>query len=271
MFYLTAHHFDEISAVPELLALAPDGVVPDTHMKEFVQLCVEKCCAQTFLHVCKEGRLSVLARFNGVALAQQLDFSHEHPKVWKRAARHAGEAGNSAFIEYIFTQCNTDEIRKSVLTGACMGDQVAVIERFASLVEDPTFPCHLPPLAAQLNAVECLRGLMKNMSPKTWMSTMAVAALTDSLELINLLLDHAPLDQSPSQHWCEKVALRVVGAPGDQRVLEWIFQHTTAQNIIASYPRISAHNQERLTSLHQHFVLTAATAGVKGAQPKRKI
>lgn len=271
MFYLTAHHFDEISAVPELLALAPDGVVPDTHMKEFVQLCVEKCCAQTFLHVCKEGRLSVLARFNGVALAQQLDFSHEHPKVWKRAARHAGEAGNSAFIEYIFTQCNTDEIRKSVLTGACMGDQVAVIKQFASLVEDPGFSFHLPPLAAQLNAVECLRGLMKNMSPKTWMSTMAVAALTDSLELINLLLDHAPLDQSPSQHWCEKVALRVVGAPGDQRVLEWIFQHTTAQNIIASYPRISAHNQERLTSLHQHFVLTAATAGVKGAQPKRKI
>jgi len=271
MFILTDQHLQEISNIAPLMVLVNGNTVPDGNMKQFVRLCVDHCCAQTFLHICKAGPLNVLAQHNGVALAELLDFSTEHPKAWKRAARHAGMEGHEEFAEYILSQCNTDEIRKSVVTGACMGDKVALVERFAPTIEDSGFASHLPPLAAQLNAVECLRSLVKGISSKTWMSTMAVAALTDSLALINLLLDHAPLALAPPQHWCEKVALRVVGAQGDQRVLEWVFQHTTAQNIIASYPRISLAKQERLISTHQHFVLTVANAGVEGAQPKRKI
>ena len=271
MFYLTAQHLEEISAVPKLLALTESGVVPECNMKEFVRLCVDNCCVQTFGWVGKDGPLNVLARHNGVGLAKLLDFSKGHPKAWKRAALHAGFEGHAEFAQYILTQCNTDEIRKSVITGACMGDQVDLVKSFAPTIEDPGFASHLPPLAAQLNAVECMRYLVKGISSKTWMSTMAVASLTDAPDLIDILMDHTPIGLTPSQYWCEKVAIRVVGTPIDQRVLNVIFQHTTDHEIIASAPRMPREKQDRLTSVYQHSVLTNHTSASTVFPSKRKI
>lgn len=271
MFYLTAQHLDEISETPKLVALTDGSIVPECNMKEFVQLCVEHRCVQTFMWVGKDGPLNVLARHNGVELAQHFDFSQEHPKAWKRAARHAGFEGHAEFAQYILTHCNTDEIRKSVITGACMGDQDNLLKRFAPTIEDPGFASHLPPLAAQLNAVECMRYLVKGISPKTWMSTMAVASLTDAPHLIDILMDHTPVGLNPPKFWCEKVAIRVVGNPSDQRVLNVIFQHTTDQEIIASAPRMPMEKQDRLTSVYQHSMLTNHTSGSTAFSYKRKI
>lgn len=225
MFKLSAQHREEIAGIPQLMELVDNSVVPDAHMKPFVQLCVDHCCAQTFLEICKAGPLNVLAQHNGVKLAKKLDFSKEHRKAWKRAARHAGCEGHGEFAQYILTQCDSDEIRKSVITGACMGDKVELVKRFAPTIEDPDFASHLPPLAAQLKAVECMRYLIQGVSSKTWMSTMAVASLTEENHLIEVVMDHAPAGLAPPKYWCEKVAIRVVGTPSDQRVLNLIFQH----------------------------------------------
>lgn len=271
MFKLSFSHLQEIADIPQLVELVDNGVVSEGHMKPFVQLCVDHCCAQTFMWVCKEGPLNVLARCNGVKLAQQLDFSKEHRKVWKRAARHAGVEGHLEFAQYILTQCDSDEIRKSVITGACMGDKVDLVERFAPTIEDQGFASHLPPLAAQLNAVECMRSLVEGVSSKTWMSTMAVAAVDGHTQLIDVLMDHVPVDCVPPNPWCQKVATRVVGTPGDQRVLEWIFQYTTDQDIIKFYPRMPMEKQEILTSAYQRVVLATAIDGGGCAPHKRKI
>ena len=269
MFKLSAQHLEEIAGIPQLMELVDNGVVPDAHMKPFVQLCVDHCCAQTFLEICKAGPLNVLAQHNGVKLAQQLDFSKEHRKAWKRAARHAGVEGHLEFAQYILTQCDSDEIRKSVITGACMGDKVDLVKRFAPTIEDPDFASHLPPLAAQLNAVECMRYLV--MSAKTWMSAMAVAAVDGHPHLIDVLMDHVPVDCVPPRHWCQKVATRVVGTPGDQRLLGWIFHHITDQEIIKFYPRMPLEKQEILTSAYQRVVLASAIDDVARATHKRKM
>lgn len=274
MFMLTDQHLQEISNISPLMVLVDGTTVHDSNMKQFVRLCVKHCCALTFLSVCREGPLNVLAQHNGVALAKLLDFSAEHPKAWKRAARHAGVEGHMEFAEYILSHCNTDEIRKSVVTGACMGDKVALVERFAPTVEDPGFASHLPPLAAQLNAVECMRYLVQGISPKTWMSTMACAAVDGHPPLIDVVMEHVPADFVPPQQWCHRVAARVVGTPGDQRVFDWMFAYTSASDVVHSFPRLSQDHQERLHvayATHQRCVINAAVDGIDRAQHQRKM
>lgn len=274
MFILTDQHLQEISKISPLMTLVNGNIVSDGNMKQFVRLCVDHCCAQTFLHICKAGPLNVLAQHNGVALAKILDFSTEHPKAWKRAARHAGTEGHEEFAEYILGQCDSDEIRKSVVTGACMGDKVALVERFAPAIEDPGFASHLPPLAAQLNAVECLRFLVKGISSKNWMSAMMCAAVEGHQPLIDVLMDNIPVDVIPQEHWCHRVAARVVGTPGDQRILHWLFHYTTAYDVIHSFSRLSQDHQERLHAAyatHQSCVLNAAVDGTDGAPRQRKM
>lgn len=259
MFHLTDQHLDEIAAIPPLMDLVHAGTVNDKHMEKFVTLCVQHKCPQTFLHVVP-GPLTVLARLNGVDLAQSLDFSDEHPEAWKRAARRAAKEGHEEFVRYIFSQIDTDTIRKSAVTGACMGDHPQLLSRFAPGVEDPTFYTHIAPLAAQHSAIKCLTHLVHNMSSRVWLSTMAVASLNDSPAVLDLLMDNIPPSTVPTQDWCVKVALRVVNKERPHRVLDFALQHTTAAAIIELHPNMSDLKQERLKGAHQRVVLTQAVS-----------
>lgn len=270
MFSLSSHHLEEISHVPKLVALVENNVVHDSNMKEFVRLCMFKNCVQTFLAAAPRS-LTVLAYHNGLAMAQSLDFSKEHPKSWRRAARRAAQEGHEEFIDYILTHNNTDDIRKSVVTGACMGDKVKLLQRFAPTIENQKFSHNLPSLAAQLNAVECMRHLLKDMSAKVWTSAMAAAFNEPTTKMIDLLMENVPLNFSPPKEWCRRVAMYAVNTNDYQKVLNLVFQYITSEDLIKLYPRMSTVKKDILTAAYQNVVLSAAVADNQQASFKRKI
>lgn len=269
MFKLSAHHCEEIAAIPELLVLVEGTTVHGRNMEPFVKLCVEHMCVQTFLAVAP-GPLTVLAKYNAVALAQRLDGDF-HPEAWKRAARRAAKEGHMEFAQYVLTHHNTEEIRKSLVTGACMGDQWDVVKRFAPLVKDATFAHHIPPLVAQHSAVDCMKNLVSTMSSRVWLSTMAVAVLNDHSRILDILMDHVPTHTSPTSDWCLKVGQRAVNRNHAHRVLHFVLQNISATDLLQAHPNMPDEKKQQVISIHQHILLTTATCNVSNTLSKRKM
>lgn len=275
MIVLTSEQHNEIAAVPELAALAPSSTLAPQNVYEFLCLSAQHNCAKSFLGVLPQahfnlGAITLLARYNAVEIAKQWS-APCNERDWKNAMRRAAKSGHWDFARYVLTQCDTMDVRKAALSGACMGDQASFLEHMLPHANDPGFCNHLSTLAAQHNAKNCMRVLLPGMTHRVWCSALSVALFQEDAALTNMMLENAPGGEVDPQ-WATRMALRaLLGKCKDpEPLLRFLFQHITADDILLHQGYIPPPIQDVVRTVYQNMLLTSATENATGLIRKPK-
>lgn len=277
MIVLTSQQHQEIAAVPELAALAPNGVLAGQHVYEFLCLSAQHNRAESFLGVFPQahfntGAITLLARYNAVEIAKQWNAPCTE-RDWKNAMRRAAKSGHVEFADYVLSQCDTTDIRKAALSGACIGNQAVFLEHLLSSATDPGFCNHLPTVAAQHNATDCMRVLLPRMTHRVWCSALSVAVFQEDPTLAHMMLESVPSGGEVDPQWASKIALRaLLGKYKDpEPLLRFLFQHITLDDILVHQGYLPPSVHETVRRVHQHIVLTAATHTTAPSPKPKKI
>ena len=277
MFSLTAHHLEEIAPFPELMELVHNGAIDNVDTDKFLRLCVTNRCVQTFLtllpnaNYISSGPLTLLATLNAVEMAKHLNVSTEDPDPWVRAARRASKAGHGDFVDYILEQISTRKVREAAINGACMGDHIVLFKMLHPTITDEACLRHLPILAAQHNALNCMGHMLGNMSGRVWASALSTVVFQEDATMCNMMLDCAPNDIEVTSEWAIKVALRGASKLNDpHKLLRFVFEHITLKEITAVRPQLPPTVLQDMLEAHEYVVLSKAV-NEEGVASKRKM
>lgn len=278
MFSLSDHHLKEISPFPELVKLVDGAIIKNSDTDRFLRLCVTNNCAQSFVALLPHTNyvggpfLSLLASHNAVEIAQRLNVSTDCPVPWLRAASRAAKAGHLEFVKYILGQIGTQKVREAALNGACMGDHIGMFKILHPMITDEACLRHLPILAAQHNALECMNYLLEGMSGRVWASALSVVAFQKDATMCNMMLDCVPDDLQVTSEWAIKVALRGASTLNDpHKLLRFVFEHITLKDIASVRPQLPPTVLQDMIEAHEYVVLSKATSGVDSTVCKRKM
>lgn len=277
MFSLSDHHLQEISPFPELVTLVNNSTIENSDTDKFLRLCIVNKCVTTFLTLLPNtnyvtGPLTLLAGLNAVEMAKHLNISTECPVPWVRAASRAAKAGHLEFVEYILGQISTRKVREAALNGACMGDHIGMFKILHPMITDEACLRHLPILAAQHNALECMNYLLDEMSGRVWASALSAAVFQQDATMCNMMLDCVPDDLQVTSEWAIKVALRGSSKLNDpHQLLRFVFEHITLQDITKVRPQLPPTVLQNMIEAHEYVVLSRATSGMDNTVCKRKI
>lgn len=276
MFSLSAHHIEEISPFPELMELVDGTTLENVDTDKFLRLCIINKCVQTFLTLLPNtnyvaGPLTLLAGLNAVEMAKHLNISTEDPDPWVRAARRAAKAGHVEFVEYILEHISTRKVREAAINGACMGDHIELFQMLHPTIKDEVCLRHLPILAAQHNALNCMSHLLGNMSGRVWASALSAVVFQEDSTMCNMMLDCVPGDIDVTSEWAIKVALRGSSKLNDShKLLRFIFEHITLKDITRVRPQLPPTVLQDMLEAHEYVVLSKAV-NEEGVASKRKM
>lgn len=281
MFSLSAHHIEEIAPFPELAELVCDMTLENANTDKFLRLCAVNGCVRTFLTLLPNtnyvtGPLTLLAGLNAVDVAQLLNISTIDPGPWERAARRAAKSGHLEFVEYIFSRIDSQKIREAAINGACIGDNIEILKMLYPTIEGNSCLNHLPILAAQHNALECMRYMLDGISGRVWTSALAAALTKDDVTLSDMMLDYIPQHIEIETEYAIKLALRGDGkgkvkGKDPQKLLRFVFQFISLEDIKKVRPQLPPVLLQHMIDAHQYVVLTAAISGIPNVVSKRKM
>lgn len=276
MFPLSAHHIEEIAPFPELVELVHGTTLENANADKFLRLCITNNCVNTFLTLLPHTNyvatpLTLLASLNAVDMAQQLDITTSCSYKWERAARRAAKAGHIEFVQYILTQIDEPPIREAAINGACMGDRVEVVKMLQPTIDNEGCLNHLPVLAAQHNALSCMKHLLNGMSGRVWASALSVVVFDEDPTLCNMMLQCIPKDLDVTSEWAIKVALRGASKLNDPHtLLRFVFEHITLKDITTVRPQLPPTVLQNMMEAYEYVILNKAVGG-EGIFSKRKI
>lgn len=285
MLSLSTSHVSEISPVPELVALVDNACIPRNKIDQFTQLCALHNCVEGFLHALphssfSQNTLTFLARLDRWDLVQHLNVAEFSSDDWKRAIRRAGRAGHMRFVENILSVCEEREaLVRTAVVGASMNDQIAIVQRFLSSIDDQDFLGHVAVTAAQHGSLNCAQYCLTHITPKQWLSALSSTITTHQshIAVANMLLDNTPQDYPITHEWAVKFTKRLAHSSIDSsaRVWRFILPHmpwNDVQKIVAYWPN---DKKQILRNIYQNVVLTDIVENTltdaKQANLKRKM
>ena len=140
------------------------------------------------------------------------------------------------------------------------------------MITDESCLRHLPILAAQHNALECMNYLLDEMSGRVWASALSAAVFQQDATMCNMMLDCVPDDLQVTSEWAIKVALRGSSKLNDpHQLLRFVFEHITLQDITKVRPQLPPTVLQNMIEAHEYVVLSRATSGMDNTVCKRKI
>ena len=284
------YHYSEIKHVPELLEMVDNIDREDFLMffepGRFAELCMQHNCPKTFLEVAphagfKFETIAALMKRNAVEIVQYMQENRIEKNGRQEAVRQVAESGNRTHIQFVLDHTNTPDIHQCIVEGACRGDHRSLVEEFLPKTLDPSVHSTAFKIAVQNNAVECLWYLLNGVSSDGWADALNDAVYYQGSlfehnnkysNIVSWLLDHTPEHVNKDLRFWANLTAVSLKLDDPHRIFEFVFDNTTLDTLLncSESQWYNENQRQRLIDIHQHLVLSAATASF-GESSKRKV